>query len=400
MSRRSLLIASLVLVAGLLSVPIALLLAGSTGQGSQVDSTAPEPSDAEPARQLRPDEVGWVYAAPLFAGPAETYTLQAGTLDEPAPLVDILVPFGIDPNTNPGRLPAVSAVVDGFVVYVADDGRRSSVRRVAVDGNDDEEMAILEEVVYSLVVSPDGSTAYLALGDRADPERDRGIVRLSLDGLARVERIFDPASGARVEPRIAPAAVVGFHVDLGLSLDGLHVLRHACNGPAGCSWSVIDARNRDATDMGDRMVLGAAAGIVLTQRCQMQCVAELVDLASGAQQPLPGIEFDVTLALLDGAPRVVFTEPRGALSVLRALDPRDGSVVDVFRAPRGSSMMLTPPQGQLRLALPAGFVTTEISGEDVGAIVQMHTVAVPLAGGMPSELPAAPIRMELAGIEG
>jgi hypothetical protein len=62
--------------------------------------------------------------------------------------------------------------------------------------------------------------------------------------------------------------------------------------------------------------------------------------------------------------------------------------------------MLTPAQGQLRLALPPGFVTTAISGEDVGAIVEMHTVAVPLAGGMPSELPAAPIRMELAGGEG
>jgi hypothetical protein len=403
MSRRPLLIALLALVAVALLVPIVVVvLPGSGGDRSIVDRGAPESAGAAPAEPLRLDQVAWVHAVPLFAGPAETYALQAGSLDVPVPVVDLEVPFGVDPNSNPGRSPAVSGVVDGHVVYVADDGRRSSVRRVPIDANGaDEEVATLDDIVYSVAVAPDASHAYLALGDRVDPERDGGIVRLSLDGLGRVERILGPAPQAASQPSIIQAAVVSFHVDISISLDGRHLTRYSCNGAAGCVWQVIDLDSLEVIELGgDRTIIGVAGGIALTQHCRMECMIELVDLDTGLTEPIPAIEFEATLTLLGGEPQVVFTQRHGDVTVLRLLDPGDGSVVDVLAPRRGSSITLLPPHAQVRLATPSGYVIAQISEEDHGVVVNVHTVAVRLDGGAVVELPAAPIRDEFAGVEG
>jgi hypothetical protein len=400
MSRRPLVIALVVLVAALLLAPIVLMmLAGQATDGLPDDGTAPEVIDPEP---LAAEDVDWAIAFPLLAGPANTYTLQAGTLSEHAPLVDLEVPFGLDPNTNPGRMPAMGMNDDGRVVFVADDGNRSSLRRIAIArAAIAEELAVVDHVVYSLVVAPGGQHAYLAIGERQDAEHDLGIVRVSLDGQAVTEPVFDPALGAREEPAVMLAAVVGFHVDIALSVDGRHLIRHACAGPAGCASQVIDTQTHAVTPLGDRTVRGVAGGIALTQHCAANCVFELIDLSSGEKRPLPGVELDAAITLVDGRPRiaVVDTEQGGA-AVLRSVDPVDGSISDVFRTRPGASLSLMPLGTDVVIALPEGYVLADMSGEDVGAIVAMHMLAIPLDGAPPVELGRPPIRHEFGDVQG
>ena len=400
MSRRPLVIALVALVAVLLLAPIVLLmLAAPAADGRPDDPTAPEAVHPEP---LVAADVDWAFAVPLFGGTANTYSLQAGTLSEPAPLIDLDVPFGLDPNANPGRMPAMGMNDDGRVVFVADDGDRSSLRRIAIArAAIAEELAVIDHIVYSLVVAPGGQHAYLAIGDRHDAERDLGIVRVSLDGQAVVERVFEPDLGARGEPSVVLAAVVGFHVDLALSVDGRHLIRHACAGLAGCASQVIDTQTHAVTPVVDREVRGAAGGIALTQRCAADCLFELIDLASGDTRPFPGVEFDAAITLVDGQPRIaVVDNAQGRAAVLRSLDPADGSVSDVFRAQPGSSLSLVPFRTEVVIEVPDGYVLAEMSGEDVGAIVEMHTLAIPLDGSPPLELRPPPIRHEFGDVQG
>jgi hypothetical protein len=304
-------------------------------------------------------------------------------------------------NTEPWRRPAVGAVIGGSVVHVADDGTRSSVRRIAVAPDaSGEELAVLDEVVYSIAVTPDGGHAYLALADRADPHRELGIVRISLDGLARRKQVLDPGAAAQSEPGIRLAAVAGFNVDIVLSVDGRHLVRDACLGPPGCAQQVIDVETGVVTPLVNRRVMGVAAGMVLAQQCAAECVIELIDLASGAVDPLPGIVFEAAMALIDGQPRVVFVDSTREPEALRAVDPRDGSAVDLFRAPPGSALTLAVVSPDVRIALPAGYLLVSVSGDDIGAIIDLRSVAISLEGGQPVELPLPPFRPEFHGVEG
>jgi len=63
-------------------------------------------------------------------------------------------------------------------------------------------------------------------------------------------------------------------------------------------------------------------------------------------------------------------------------------------------MTIAQVGAQVRLTHAPGYVITEVSGDDVGAIVEMYAVAVSLDGGAPLELPAAPFRVEFAGLDG
>lgn len=410
MPRRPLVIAILTLVAAIVVVPIVLLApAGSRPLTPSPPPGASQEPDPAAVEALRAEQVRWAYAAPLFEGPAAgMYTLQAGVLGEPLPIVDLQVPFGLDPNSNPGRVPAVGRVVGGAVVHVADDGRRASLRRVAVAPDAvPEELAVLDQIVYSLAVAPDGAHAYLALGDRADPERDLGIVRVSLDGQARVEPVFDAAAGARLQRGFMLAAIAPFSVQIDLSVDGRHLVRYACAGPAGCAAQVIDVESGGATPIGDVVPMAVASGIVLTQRCGAVCELEVIDLATGASERIAGAAFGGTITMVDGRPLVAFIDQASGASVLRALDPADGSVTEVFRAPDGASISIgawtiAPGMGGPGpgISLPDGYVLTTISGEDVGAIVEMHAVAIRLDGGDAVELPPMPIRHEFPGING
>ncbi len=89
----------------------------------------------------------------------------------------------------------------------------------------------------------------------------------------------------------------------------------------------------------------------------------------------------------------------GGTAVLRALDLRDGSVVDLFRA-QGSTITLIPVQINVLMSTPDSYLLIGVSGEDVGAVVGFDLLALPLGGGDPIEMPFPPFRDDFAGVEG
>jgi len=400
MSRRPVVIALVALLAVLLLAPIVLLmLAGSAG-----DAEAPAGPDGAAAEALDAADVGWVYAPIQFAGAraGRAYSLQAGSLAHPGPVVDIDVEWVSDPATQVGRAPAVGPAIGRAVTYVRDDGERSHVHRIAIAPNgQDVQLADLPEIVWSMAVAPDGRDAYLALVDRADPTRDLGVVRLSLDGLARVERVMDPTGRAAAAPDIQPVAFLEFAADVRISADGRHLTRRTCHGQAGCQTDVLDLETGNLTPMADREVLGVAGGVVLGQHCgEAGCALEAIDLASGQISDLAALGPETILTALDGRPVVVFPElVDGRTAVLRALDLRDGGVVDVFRA-QGSTITLIPIQINVLMSTPESYLLIGVSGEDIGAVVGFDLIALPLGGGEPIELPFPPFRDDFAGVEG
>jgi hypothetical protein len=400
MSRRPLVIALVALLAALVLAPIVLLmLAGPAG-----NAEAPGGPDDPAAIPIDAADVGWVYAPIHFAaaGAGRTYSLQAASLADPAPVVDIDVDWVSDPGMQVGRAPAVGPVLGGTVTYVRDDGERSQVRRIAVEPNGpDVRLAELPEIVWSLAVAPDGRDAYLALVDRADPTRDLGVVRVSLDGLARIERVMEPTGRAAAAPDIRRVAFLEFAADVRISADGRHLTRRTCHGQAGCQTDVLDLETGILTPMLDREVLGVAGGVVLVQQCgEAGCALEAIDLASGNIRDLAALGPETMLTALDGRPVVIYPElVDGRTSVLRALDLRDGGVVDVFRA-QGSTITLSPVQINVLMSTPDAHLLIGVSGEDVGAVVGFDLIAVPLGGGDPIEMPFPAFRDDFAGVQG
>ena len=395
MSRRPLVIAILALLAVALLVPIVLLaLAGRPATGEPAAHTSAS-AELVAAGPLRPDQVGWVYAPMAVAPPRPSYTLQAGTLAHAGPALDFEVAWAADPTVHLGREPAVGPIIGGAVVYVEDDGARSTVRRAeARPGGMNERLAELPEIVWSMAVAPDGRSAFLALVDRENFETDLGIARLALDGSGELERVMDPMPVANSRPDVVLAAFISFDVDLSVSADGRHLLRRGCQGAAGCRLDVLDVATGAVTDQGQRELIGAAGGILLVQGCDMaNCWVEAIDLSSGASQRLGAKVLQATITVVDGRAIIPFIDgdDAGGL-VLRALDPIDGRVSDVLRPPRGSGVMLDPFVHGLKLSMPEGHLLIAVPGEAIGAVVAERNLAVPLRGGEPVELPEVPFR--------
>jgi hypothetical protein len=55
-----------------------------------------------------------------------------------------------------------------------------------------------------------------------------------------------------------------------------------------------------------------------------------------------------------------------------------GVMSRAFRAPPGGSLMMSAAQGPVRLSLPDGYVIAAVGGDDVGAIVEVHTPGDPV----------------------
>ncbi|MGH2402043.1 MAG: hypothetical protein ACRDE6_04970, partial [Candidatus Limnocylindria bacterium] len=159
---------------------------------------------------------------------------------------------------------------------------------------------------------------------------------------------------------------------------------------------VLDLQSGDVIDLGAREVMGAGGGVILSSRCAgVRCFAEAIDLETGVAQELP-FQGEAGITSFDGGAAIVYIEPTAeGGAVMRALDPFDGEIRDVLRVGQGGALMLSPPQGDLRISMPPGYihaaVATEIDGKG-GAVVPFISVAVPLAGGAVIELPTAPIR--------
>ncbi len=399
MLRRPILIALAALLAVLVVGPVVLLLlAGAPGvtDGESPSASPAAASDEAVAGRLEPGDVAWVFAPWLFGqGPANRYVLQAGTLADAEPIIDREVPWASDPETQVGRMPAVGRAIDGTVVYATDDGVATAIHRLQIRANgEDEVLAEMGEIVWSMAVAPDGVHAYLALVDRDDDEHDLGVVQLALDGSGATREVMPPSRPRAMEPAgMRLAAIARFGVDLIMSADGGHLVRRTC-GEGACTIDVLDLESGDVIDLGAREVMGVAGGVILSSRCgAVRCFGEAIDLTTGVVQELPFEGESAITAFEDGA-AIVYIELGEDGAVLRALDPFDGEIRDLVRVGSGSALVLTPPQGDLRISMPPGWihaaVATELDGK--GAVVPFTDLAVPLDGGAVIELPAAPIR--------
>lgn len=367
----------------------------------------PDPSDGEPSASavgssaavhpVRPEEITWVYAPPPMAGmPAASYVLQAGTLGADAPLVDLEVPWKADLGADLTRLPAISAPIDGGVVYVADDGTASAVHRaeIELDGGD-VALAELDEVVWTAVGSPDGSALYAALVDREDTGRDLGVVRVLLDGSGHVEPLMPPAVPARAE--VITVAFVGFNVHLAISDDGRHLVRSACIGSEGCAIEAVDLEDGDTVALPDADVLGVAAATVVQRQClEVGCRLVATDLVTG-DRIVVGDDLVGTVFGNRGHPLLVLADSgAGERSGVVVIDLAEGQREVLFEAPRGAFAGVGV-HSFLTLAVPAGYVhVTESTpvDEPTGAVVEVRhrELLVSLDDGTVLEIPPAPFR--------
>lgn len=301
--------------------------------------------------------IAWVYQPPptVLGGPDGGYTVQAGTLADDEPVVDLQVPWRAL-GGGPARQPAVGAPRGGAVVYVADDGAGSEVHRaeIAPDGAD-EVLATLGNVIWDIVVAPDGSVAYAAVVARADLTRDLGVVRILLDGSGSVEPFLPPAPLGAADA-VRRVAELAFQIHLAMSSDGEHLLRRTCREAGTCMVQVVDLATGISMELPDREVLGVAAGVIVARRCGVEtCELEAIDVETRAIASA-GVDVYGPVIAVAGGPAVVavLSDGRGTVTV-EAVDPASGRSDVVHRVHDGTDVIY----GEwldLQMDLPAGFI--------------------------------------------
>ena len=319
-------------------------------------------------------EIEWAYTPPptLLGGPDATYTLQAGTLADDEPVLDLEIPWRAELGEGFARQPAIGKPHGGSVVYVADDGALSEVRRaeIAAHGRN-EALATLEEVIWDIAVVPGGRVAYAAVVNRADTTLDLGVVQVLLDGSGSVEP-FLPAAPLEAAGAIRRTAVLSFDVQLAVSSDGRYLVRRTCGEP-GCVFQVAELATGRVLDLADREVIGIASGVIVARGCAASCGLEVIDIESGAAVSA-GVDVFGPVVEVDENPVVVTvaSDGRGAITV-DAVNPASGRRSVLYRAPEGAEIA-TGDLFSVLMDVPDGFVyVIEMTpvGED-GAVIRVH----------------------------
>ena len=321
-------------------------------------AASPPPSEPTAAGPVGLADIAWVYTPPPSAlgGPNGAFTIQAGSLADAEPIVNLDVPWRAELGAGLARQPAIGEPHGGTVVYVADDGAESEVHRVeiAADGAD-EVLATLDDVVWDIVVAPDGTVAYAAVVARVDPARDLGIVRILLDGSGSVEPLVPPAQPAAAGA-IRRVATLAFQVDLAISSDGEHLVRRTCHEAGTCLVEVIELATGRSIELPDREVLGVAAGVIVSRRCGAQvCAVEAIDIETRAIASA-GIDVSGPVVEAGGHPVIVavVSDGRGTITV-DAVDPVSGRHHVLHRVPGGSHVTYGAFL-DLQMDLPDGLV--------------------------------------------
>lgn len=398
MLRRHRLAIALVPLAGLLALVVAGVTLVPRLASAPTDSATPTEGQIDPDPPA--EAVAWAFVTGLPpAGGHDAYVLQAGFLGDVAPRLDVEVPWQVGGDGDVGRQPAVAPPIDGEIVHVADDGRRSTVRTLSIadGGLDGEALATLDEAVWDLAVAPDGSAAYLALVARADGEQDQGVVRLALDGSGRTDPLLPPAIAGEVGD-VRRAAVLAFNVNLEVSSDGRYLARTACLGVQGCQTEVVDLSSGERFELGDSAIhdLGPG-GLVIREWCAVNCRTELLSVPTGASSALRVSAFDAGFVVAEAGAMVVTIENNGIAATLTVTDPASGVREAVYRAPDRGSLVLSDRDGLL-WSVPKGTIlvseVTEREGPPAGAVVELDTryLLFSLRGGEPTAFPAPPIR--------
>jgi hypothetical protein len=345
------------------------------------ESAPPEPSESPPeptaAAGFDLGDIVWVYTPPpsTLGGPNGTFRLEAGTLAADEPIVNLQIPWRAELVEGTARDPAIGAPHDGAVVYVADDGVASEVHRVAIvaEGRDDV-LARLAEVIWDIVVAPDGSAAYGAVADRADQTRDRGVVRIALDGSGLVEPVLPPAQLAAADA-VRRVAVVASQVHLAISSDGQHLVRHTCQNAGTCLMEVADLATGMTFELPDREILGVVAGLIVARGCHGPgCGLHAIDIETQAVASA-GVDISGRLVEVDGEPVVVaiFLDGRELFTV-EAVNPISGRRQVLHRVPAGTDVLYSDFLF-LQLDLPEGLIhVIEVTpgGDGAAAIRERH----------------------------
>ncbi|HSI99375.1 MAG TPA: hypothetical protein VLA59_03210 [Patescibacteria group bacterium] len=349
-------------------IVVPLLLAGCA---SPSPASSLEPSESPPSGPVATGAVGptvaagfdlgdivWVYTPPpsTLGGPNGAFRLEAGTLAADEPIVNLQIPWRAELVEGIARDPAIGAPHDGAVVYVADDALASEVHRVEIvaDGRD-EVLARLDEVIWDIVVAPDGSAAYAAVSDRADQTRDLGVVRIALDGSGGVEPILPPAQPAAADA-VRRVATVASQVHLAISSDGKHLVRHTCQNAGTCLMEVADLATGRTVELPDREVLGVVSGLIVARGCHGPgCGLHVIDLETQAVASA-GVDISGHLVEVDGEPVVVavFLDGRGLFTV-EAVNPISGRRQVLHRVAAGTDVLYSDFLF-LQLDLPEGLV--------------------------------------------
>ena len=334
------------------------------------------------------------------------YSLQGGTLGDPARPVDIVVPFFLtDAPADLGRIPAIGEPTNGAVVYVADDGRLSQIRRATLsDPVSDELILELEAVVWTLTVTPDGSHAYALLVGRGEPG-DAGVLRVALDGSGQVDEVMAPAQPAAGGGEFRRVAIAGLRAALVLSPDERFLLRRVCApGAQACAVDVLDVESGEVLVLPDREVLGVAGETVLATACDMVgCHLSVLLLATGEERLVGPLNGQAVLATVQGRPVVVHNSSPGGrdASSLHATDPLTGDTVELLAGGAGgfvevhSNLYVTT-----KVAGPEGWVVVTVwdpQGKGQGVAIDLSdgtTILLPIAPG------AAPVLPPMGAVNG
>ena len=368
-----------------------------------------DPGTGEPA-EVDASSFRWA-SAMMLPPPAGrpmpiAYSLQGGTLGDAARPLDVVVPFAItDARADIGRIPAIGEPTNGAVVYVADDGRVSQIRRATLSEPVSDELILeLEAVVWTLTVTPDGSHAYALLAGRGQPV-DAGVLRVALDGSGRAEEVMGPARSAAREGEFRLVAIAGLRALLALSPDERFLLRRVCAAAEqACAVDVLDVESGEVLTLPDREVMGVAGEMVLASGCDMVgCHLTVMLLATGEERLVGPLNGQAVLATVEGSPVVVHNSSPGGpdATSLYATDPLTGDTVELLAGGPGGFV-------EVHTNL---YVTTKVSGPPGWAVVTVwdpqgrgQGVAVHLSDGTTILLPvapgAAPLMAPMGGVDG
>jgi hypothetical protein len=362
---------------------------------SRPASVAPSPSSSIEARTAA--DFLWTYTEPLLppnGGPPRSYSLQGGTLADAGPVLDVEVPWVIGGRPSEGaRRPAVSLPVAGGVVYVADDGRRSTVHRVSLtDSTEGEPIGALDAEVWTLAAAPNGSAAFLLMLDRGTGA-DRGVVRLALDGSGTLTPVLDPAGVPMGAAGMRLAATVN-QLSLAVAVDGSHLVRRSCGVDGTCALDVVDLATMRVTRLADREVMGVGGGYLLSMDCtEVDCQLVATDLSTGADLPMTGIEADAFLTVAGDRMVIIHSEwaPGGNPTAVLATDLVSGETARIIEADGAGALVHAHNPAaliDLKLVPPDGWILVDRFRPEGGP----DSLGLPLDGGPSISLGPAPFR--------
>jgi hypothetical protein len=385
--RRNSLVLGIGALAGAALIVVVAVLLGPFELGASEEPRASDPVGGGAA------DIPWAFFSqvPPDGGPGR-FVIQAGMFGDDRPRVDIEVPWVVDVDLDLARSPAVGRPAAGAVIYVADDGITSTVQRLPIEaGATPEAVAEVDDSVWSIAVAPDGSVAYLAVVTRGQPDDDRGVLRVALDGSGAVEPLLGPVD-MQGDGDVRLAAIAPFSVTLDIAADGRYLARTACRGPAGCETSLIDLSTRGEVelDAATALVDPGADGMIIVETCgQAGCAAELMEVETGTSLALRSAGFDTAIATVGGRAVVVGIETAEDGSTLTVSDPRSGARRELHRVTEGAWMVLGA-RTQLVPAVDGAVIVVE-STEERGVMRERYLL-VPLGGGPVVPLPAPAIR--------